>query len=57
MIERLKQFIKGEEGTTLEYLVKVIIIGLGSAAILFGILTALRQRGGEIIERINEVNF
>jgi len=49
--------LTGERGSILEYLVKVIVIGLGSAAILFGILVALRQQGGKIIEGISGISF
>lgn len=53
----MRQFFLGESGDIVEYLVRVIVIGLGSAAILFGILAALRLQGGTIIERIQSVDF
>ncbi|MGI9951286.1 hypothetical protein V3F56_02900 [Moorellaceae bacterium AZ2] len=46
-----------EEGITVEKLVEVIVIGLGSAAVLFGILAALRLKAGEIIQKILSFRF
>lgn len=57
MFKKLKSFLLAEDGTILEYLIQIIIIGLGSAAILFGILAALRQQGGVIVERIRSYGF
>lgn len=53
----VKNFLQSEKGTTIEYLARITIIGLGSATILFGILVALRQKGAEIINAISSVNF
>jgi len=55
MINRIRKFLASEEGFTVEYLVYVIVIGLGSAAILFGILVAIRHQGGVIIDGINSM--
>ncbi|MGB9793351.1 MAG: hypothetical protein ACPLTR_12385 [Thermacetogeniaceae bacterium] len=54
---RLKEFLLSEDGSIMEYLVQIIIIGLGSAAILFGILAALRHQGGVIVERVRSLEF
>jgi hypothetical protein len=48
---------KGERGSTLEYLIRITIMGLGGATILFGILAALRLQGGVLIERIGRMGF
>lgn len=53
----LKKFLTDESGSTVEYLVRVTIIGLGSAVILFGILIACRQKGGQIIDAIHSTDF
>lgn len=57
MANCFKRFLLAEEGSIMEYLIQIIIIGLGSAAILFGILAALRHQGGVIVERIRSVEF
>lgn len=57
MKTRLKRFLKEETGTMVETLIKYVIIGLGSATIFFGILIALRQKGGELIDIINSLTF
>lgn len=57
MFKKLKSFLLAEDGTIMEYLIQIVIIGLGSAAILFGILAALRYQGGVIIERIRSFSF
>lgn len=54
---KLKKILLKEDGTTLEYLIRVAIIGLGSATVLFGILIALRLQGGKIIEGISNMGF
>lgn len=56
-LDLLKRFLFDEKGSTLEYLLRTLIIGLGSLAILFGILIALRHQGGVIIENIKSLNF
>jgi hypothetical protein len=53
----VKKLLFTENGSTLEYLVRVIVIGLGSATILFGILAALRLQGGVLIDRIGHIGF
>lgn len=53
----IMNFLKSEDGTITEYLVRILIISLGGASILFGILIACRQKGGEIINAINTVGF
>lgn len=57
MFKKLKSFLLAEDGTVMEYLIQIVIIGLGSAAILFGILAALRYQGGVLIERIRALDF
>ena len=57
MWNRLKRLLISEEGVTVEKLVEIIVIGLGSAAVLFGILAALRLKAGEIIEKIQSFRF
>lgn len=52
-----KSLLLGEEGDLVEYLVRVTVIGLGSAAIFFGILAALRRQGGVLIDRIESLGF
>lgn len=52
---KIKHFLLNEEGMTIEYLIQVIVIGLGSLSILFGILAALRHQGGVIIEHIDSM--
>lgn len=54
---KIKKLIFNEEGDIIEYLIRVIIVGLGSAAIFFGILAALRLQGGRIIETISKFSF
>lgn len=56
-MRRIQKFVFKEEGNTWEYLIGTIIIGLGSAAIFFGILAALRLQGGKIIETITNFHF
>lgn len=53
----MKNFFLNEDADLVEYLVRVTIIGLGGAAILFGILAALRQQGGVLIDQIQSFNF
>lgn len=50
-------FLVDEEGSIVESLVKYLIIGLGGATIMFGILEAMRIQGGKIIDGINSINF
>lgn len=52
----MKKFFT-EEGSTVEYLMRVLIIGLGSCVIFFGILAAFRQKGGQIIDAIHSFGF
>ncbi len=53
----MKNFLLNEEGTIAEYLIRVTIVSLGSTAILFGILAALRLQGGNVINAINSFSF
>lgn len=57
MWKDLKKLLVSEEGITVEKLVEVIVIGLGSAAVLFGILAAIRLKAGEIIDKILNFQF
>ncbi len=57
MIARIKRFLTGETGTMVETLIRYVIIGLGSASVFFGILIALRHKGGELIDIINSLSF
>lgn len=50
-------FLKSEDGELIQYLIKTVIVGLGGAAIYFGILAAARQKGGELIGAIRNVEF
>ncbi|MCL4439643.1 MAG: hypothetical protein M1609_03325 [Firmicutes bacterium] len=54
---KLKTWLLTEDGSIIEYLVKVIILGLGSAGILFGILEVLRIKGGELSDSISRMGF
>lgn len=56
-MKKIREWLLSEDGATVEYLVRVLVIGLGSAAILFGILAALRQQGAALIERIELMGF
>lgn len=53
----IRHFLADEQGDTWEYLIRVLVVGLGGATILFGILGALRQQGGKIIDAIDSFNF
>ncbi|MGB9858595.1 MAG: hypothetical protein ACPLQP_01520 [Moorellaceae bacterium] len=52
-----RKLLVSEDGVTIEKLVEIIVIGLGSTAILFGILAALRLKAGEIIQKIISFHF
>lgn len=54
MKNKIKYFVCSEEGSTAEYLIRILVIGLGATAIFFGILIALRHQGGIIIDNINK---
>lgn len=57
MLKPIKNFILSEDGSLIEKLAEILILGLGSTAIYFGVLTALRQKGGELIDTINTMDF
>ena len=45
-LTRVKNFVKGEEGYTAQALIWTGVVGLGSAAVAFGLLSAERFQGG-----------
>ncbi|MBM7854938.1 hypothetical protein JOC37_001318 [Desulfohalotomaculum tongense] len=55
--QKIKELLLNEEGVMFQYLAYAVIIGLGGASILFGILAALRYQGGNIIGNIYDVQF
>lgn len=57
MLKRFIEFIKNEDGDTTEFLVRVIIIGLGSSTVFFSILAAIRVLGGKVSAGIGNINF
>jgi hypothetical protein len=56
MVKKIKDFLADETGSTVEKIVLILVFGLGSAAIFFGILAALRVQGGTLIENIESLN-
>ena len=52
-----KKFILSEAGDVAEYMIRLTIITLGGTAILFGVLEALRYKGGVLIEHINNMDL
>ncbi len=57
VITKAKNFICSEDGEMVEYLARIVIIGLGSTAVLFGVLAALRIKGGELTNAIDTMDF
>jgi len=53
----VKKLWQDEEGNTVEYLLRVVILALGSGSILFAILAALRLKGGELVAGIRSMGF
>ena len=56
-MKKVKWLLLSERGDMIEYLIRIVIIGLGGAAILFGVLEVLRLKGAELIERINGMDI
>ena len=46
------RFLEDEQGTWVDYLMVLLIVGLGGAAALFGVLGALRGLGGKNVQAI-----
>lgn len=46
------RFLEDEQGTWVDYLMVLLIAGLGGAAALFGVLGALRGLGGKNVQAI-----
>lgn len=57
MLEILKQFWKDENGAHIaEYIAWLVVIGLGSITVLYGISAAQRGLAGETINQIKTIN-
>jgi hypothetical protein len=54
-IERVKGFLKGEEGYTTETLVWGSVMGVGAATVAFGLYAAARFQGGGIGDDLKAV--
>lgn len=55
MLDRVKRFLKGEEGYTAEALVWTSVMGIGAASIAFGLYTANRFQAGGIADDMRAI--
>ena len=54
-IKRIKDFVKGEDGYTAQALIWTGVVGLGSAAVAFGLLSAERFQGGNAMADMKSI--
>lgn len=57
LLKSVKDFIKDEEGYTVESLVWTLVVGLGASAIAFGLMDANRFQGGGIRDDMKAIEL